>query len=325
MTFAATAPYALIIVGCVLLYYGAEWLVGSSAKLAVRFGVTPFIVGVTIVGFGTSAPEFVVSVQATLAGSGDIAVGNVLGSNIFNTAVVLGLSALICPILINRQFFRFDIPALIIASLITWYFLTDGVVQIWEGIVLITVFVGYMTYSVINSKKDGGGDRVNDGDDDDDRAEGKNVSIPKNALLVIMGLALLVGGAHLLVIGAVDLARSWGVSEAIIGLTIIAFGTSLPEVAASAVAAFKKHSDIAIGNVVGSNMFNILLILGTVGAMGPTEAYGIATRDLLFMVGINFMLFIPLFAKSILNRPVGAAFIGVYAAYIFLIVRTAGA
>ncbi|MCL2022482.1 MAG: calcium/sodium antiporter [Betaproteobacteria bacterium] len=323
MTFAAAMPYALIIIGCVLLYYGAEWLVGASAKLAARFGVTPFIVGITIVGFGTSAPEFVVSVQATLACSGDIAVGNVLGSNIFNTAVVLGLSALICPILINRQLFKFDIPALIIASLITWYFLTDGIVQIWEGIILMIVFVGYMAYSIINSKKDGSG--ASDSDDDNDRAEGKNVSIPQNAILIIIGLALLIGGANLLVIRAVDLARSWGVSEAVIGLTIIAFGTSLPEVAASAVAAFKKHSDIAIGNVVGSNMFNILLILGTIGAMGPTAAHGIATRDLLFMVGINLMLFIPLFAKSILNRLIGTAFIGVYATYIFMIVRTAGA
>jgi cation:H+ antiporter len=306
-------PYAYLLSGFVVLYFGAEWLVGASARLAVHFGVKPLLVGVTIVAMGTSAPEFVVSVMAAHDGIGGIAVGNVVGSNICNTALVLGLSALICPILVSRQFFKFDIPVLIGASFLAWYFLSDEVVQVWEGIVILALFAGYMAYNIANAKTDDG--------DEVSAVVGdvKKISVVKNVLLVILGLGMLMGGANLLVKGAVDIAESFGMSKAVIGLTIVAFGTSLPELATSVVAAVRKHNDIAIGNVVGSNLFNILCILGVVGTMGPLDTGGVLPRDLLIMSVINFVLLTPLIAKSMLNRWIGCLLTGAYVAYMLML------
>jgi len=313
---APAIPYACLLAGFVVLYFGAEWLVGGSARLAVRFGVKPLLVGVTVVALGTSAPEFVVSVQSALGGVGGIAVGNVIGSNICNTALVLGLSALICPILVSRQFFRFDIPVLVGASFLGWYFLSDGTISVWEGIVLLALFAGYMVYNIANAKAG-----VGEADPEVESVvgDGKKISVLKNTLLVLLGLAMLVGGAKLLVTGAVKIAESFNVSDAVIGLTIVAFGTSLPELATSVVAAVKKHNDIAVGNVVGSNLFNILCILGVVGTMGPLNSSGVTQRDLLIMSLINLVLFIPLIFKSIINRWIGGVLAGTYIAYMLIL------
>ena len=315
--FAPAIPYAYLISGFAVLYFGAEWLVGASARLAVRFGVKPLLVGVTIVAMGTSAPEFVVSVMAAHNGIESIAIGNVVGSNICNTALVLGLSALICPILVSRQFFKFDIPVLIGASFLGWYFLRDGSIQRWEGIVILALFAGYMAYNIANAKIGGGDDDVNEVVGD-----GKKISVVKNTLLVLLGLGMLMGGANLLVKGSVEIATSFGMSKAVIGLTIVAFGTSLPELATSVVAAVRKHNDIAIGNVVGSNLFNILCILGVVGAMGAdgdNDARGVKFIDLMFMSLINFVLLMPLITKNVLNRWIGGLLTGSYAAYILML------
>jgi len=312
-------PYAYLLSGFVVLYFGAEWLVGASARLAVRFGVKPLLVGVTIVAMGTSAPEFVVSVQAAAAipTRGGIAVGNVVGSNICNTALVLGLSALICPILVSKQFFKFDIPVLIGVSFLAWHFLSDGAIQVWEGVVILALFAGYMAFNIANAKAGGGEDAgVAAGDE-------KKVSVVKNVLLVLLGLGMLIGGANLLVNGAVKIAESFKVSEAVIGLTIVAFGTSLPELATSVVAAVRKHNDIAVGNVVGSNLFNILCILGVVGVMGNKDTGmdtgGVVPRDLMIMSLINVVLLMPLVAKRTLNRWIGGLLAGAYIAYIFML------
>jgi cation:H+ antiporter len=302
----------------VALYFGAEWLVGASARLAVRLGVKPLLVGVTVVAMGTSAPEFVVSVQSVLDGSGGIAVGNVVGSNICNTALVLGFSALLCPILVTRQFFRFDIPVLIGVSFLTWYFLSDGAVSLWEGVALLALFAGYMAYNIAHAKEDGAA-----------AAEGVNAVVAKGRKaaakdfsLVLLGLAILIGGAKLLVFGAVKIAESFHVSDAVIGLTIVAFGTSLPELATSIVAALKKHNDIAVGNVVGSNMFNILCILGVVGVMSPggrMDIGEIGLRDMLFMSLTSVAVLIPLLTKKTLTRWMGGLLAGTYAAYILML------
>jgi cation:H+ antiporter len=317
-------PYAYLISGFVVLYFGAEWLVGASARLAVRFGVKPLLVGVTVVAMGTSAPEFVVSVMSVHHGNGGIAVGNVVGSNICNTALVLGLSALICPILVSKQFFKFDIPVLIGASFLVLYFLNNGEIKdeirVWEGIVLLALFAGYMAYNIATAKTGGDGDDVGAivGDV-------KKVSVVKNLLLVLLGLGMLMGGANLLVDGAVVIATSFGMSKAVIGLTIVAFGTSLPELATSVVAALRKHNDIAIGNVVGSNLFNILCILGVVGTMGPINTVGVGENrgiefyDLLIMSLINLVLLAPLIAKSVLNRWIGGLLAGTYVAYMLML------
>jgi cation:H+ antiporter len=316
-SYAGCLPYLYLLSGLAVLYFGAEWLVGASARLAVRFGVKPLLVGVTVVALGTSAPEFVVSVQSALGGIGGIAMGNVVGSNICNTALVLGLSALICPVLVTRQFFKFDIPVLIGASFLAWFFLSDSVVQVWEGVVLMVFFTGYMAFNIANAKAGGGG--VDAEVATVVRGGGKKISVVKNTRLVLLGLAMLVAGAELLVRGAVKIAESFKVSEAVIGLTIVAFGTSLPELATSVVAAVRKHNDIAVGNVVGSNLFNILCILGVVGAMGPIETGGVSSRDMLFMSLINIVLFAPLITGSIINRWIGGLLTGAYVAYILML------
>jgi len=308
-------PYIFLIVGLVLLYYGAEWLVGASAKLALRLGVKPLIVGLTIVAFGTSAPELVVSVQSALAGVGGISVGNVVGSNICNVALILGISALICPLLVSKQLFKFDIPVCLFASGLLWFFLKDGSMEVWEGIVLLIFFAGYIAWCAVNAKKSGGaGVEADDG-------SGKQSSMARNIAFIIAGLILLVGGAYLLVKGAVEIATSLGVSEAVIGLTIVAIGTSLPEFATSLVAAIKKHNDIAIGNIVGSNIFNILCILGVVGVMGPTDAKGIGIRDILLAIALAAALYIPLITKRKMTRWTGAALFVTYAVYIVILCR----
>ena len=312
--FARSHPYFCLAAGLAVLYFGAEWLVAASARLAVRFGVKPLLVGVTIVAMGTSAPEFVVSVKAALDGVGGLAAGNVVGSNICNTALVLGLSALICPILISKQFFKFDIPVLIGASFLAWLFLSDGVIKAWEGVVILALFAGYMAYNIATAKPEEGADAP--------VADGKKISVVKNASLALLGLGMLMGGATFLVDGAKYIARSFDVSEAVIGLTIVAFGTSLPELATSVVAAVRKHNDIAIGNVVGSNLFNILCILGVVGTMSGSEGMkteGVVLRDLLIMSLINFVLLVPLIAKRMLNRWIGALLTGAYVAYILIL------
>ena len=311
---AAIMPYIFLLVGLVLLYYGAEWLVDASAKLALRLGVKPLMIGLTIVAFGTSAPELVVSVQSALEGAGAISVGNVVGSNICNIALILGLSALICPMLVSKQLFRFDIPVCLFASGLLLFFLNDDDMEVWEGVVLLVFFAGYVAWSIANAKKSGdpgGGEAVG--------GSGKPGSVARNIIFIIAGLALLVAGAHLLVKGAVELATDWGVSEAVIGLTIVAVGTSLPELATSVIAAIKRQNDIAIGNIVGSNIFNILFILGVVGVMGPVRADGILIRDILLVIILSAALFVPLVIKRVMARWVGAAFLITYVAYIVVL------
>jgi len=303
-------PYVFFVGGIALLYFGADWLVDASSKLALHLGVKPLIVGLTIVAFGTSAPELVVSIKSVLAGSGDIAVGNVVGSNICNVALILGLSALICPIHVSKQLFKFDIPVVVLASVLAWLFLRDNVMEIWEGAVFLVLFVGYIAYSVINAKSE---EKV------ENHSE-KNVSVIRSIEFIIVGLGLLICGSHFLVTGAVSIASRWGVSEAVIGITVVAVGTSLPELATSAIAAFKKHNDIAIGNIVGSNIFNILGILGVVGVMGPVADDGIKLREVLEMNVVALILFAPLLTKFVLTRWQGAALLGIYAACMFYVV-----
>jgi len=228
--FTFLTPYAFLIAGIVFLYFGADWLVDASAKLALHLGVKPLIVGLTIVALGTSAPELVVSIKSVLAGSGDLAVGNVVGSNICNVALILGLSALICPIHTSKQLFKFDIPVVVLASLLVWFFLRDNVIQIWEGAVFLVLFAGYIAYSIVNAKSD---EKI-------EPYSGKSDSVIRSIEFIVVGLGLLIVGSEFLVRGAMELASRWGVSEAIIGITVVAVGTSLPELATSAVAAFKK-------------------------------------------------------------------------------------
>lgn len=305
-----------ILVGLILLCLGAEGLVRGSASLALRAGVTPLVVGLTVVAFGTSSPEMVVSTKASYLGQGSIALGNVVGSNIFNIAVILGLSALVRPLKVNAQLIRFDMPVMIAVSLLAFFMFRDGAISRWEAAIL---FVGVIVYTTVVVRM---ARREHSAALDKEFEEGTphtTQSLWLDVAYVLGGLGLLVAGARFFVMGAVDLARVWGVSEAVIGLTIVAAGTSMPELATSMVAAFRKQEDIAIGNIVGSNIFNILAILGAAGLVKPFSGAGVMPMDFYFMLGTSIVL-LPLMRWGLrLNRIEGGLLLLVYGCYLALL------
>lgn len=261
----------LLIVGFVVLVLGADWLVDGASGLAKRMNVPDLVIGLTIVAFGTSAPELVVNIVSSIEGSSQIALTNILGSNIINVLIILGVSATIYPIASQRSSRRFDIPMSILAGLSILILGTecfgllgsDWVVSRLDGIILLCIFALFMYHSVREAKRgqNAGGD------------EYKPMKIWKAITLILVGIGFLVGGGELIVRAAVAIAEAWGVPEAVVGVTIVALGTSLPELATSAVAAFKHNSDLAIGNVIGSNIFNVFFVLGVSAVIRPLPAY----------------------------------------------------
>lgn len=254
---------ALLIVGLVGVVVGAEWLVRGAAGLALSLGVRPLLVGLTVVSWGTSAPEFTVSVVASLQGSPEIAVGNVIGSNIFNVLFILGLSAVVAPLAVDRQLVRIEVPLVIAASFAVWFLVTDERLGRGEGFGLLSAFVAYLAASVVLATRDPAQEHP------PELGARQRKGWFGNALLVAFGLAALVFGSRALVAGAVAVARWMGVSELVIGLTIVAAGTSLPELATSVVASWRGERDIAVGNVIGSNLFNLLAVLGAAAVFAP--------------------------------------------------------
>lgn len=309
--------FVLITVGLVALYFGAEWLVRGSASLACRFHIPKLIVGLTIVAFGTSAPELVVSVKAALGSNGGIAVGNVVGSNIFNIALILGLCAMVNPLKIHIQLVRADAPILIAVSFLFLFFFRDFCVDRLEGLVLLTGLLAYLGYSIYSVGRCGVASEA----DFDDLLSGFSGSMLKDICFIVGGLIVLVIGADSLVSGAVMLSASFGVSEAMIGLTIVAAGTSLPELATSIVAAVRKESDIAVGNVLGSNIFNILCIMGTASLVHPLNAPEIGMIDMCFMVGVAVLLFPLMRTGFVIKRLEGALLVTVYIIYNWSLIK----
>lgn len=295
--------------GLVLLYYGAEFLVRGGVQIAKRFQVTPLVIGLTLVAFATSAPELVVSCDAALKGMGDIALGNVIGSNICNIALILGLCAVISPLRVNESLFKLDLPLMIGSSVLfaLFCFLTGGINRI-EGALFFAGIIAYVVVSIRNARRSG--DVVTEVEGD-----GKPLSLGISIVLVLLGLGFLVGGARLLVNSAVWLAELFGVSQAVIGLTIVAIGTSLPELATSVIAALKGERDIAIGNVVGSNIFNILAIMGISPLLRPIEAADIQLIDLGMMVFCTLLLYPFLRTGFVLSRKEGVCLLTVYIGY----------
>jgi cation:H+ antiporter len=306
---------SLIVLGLVVLTFGADFLVRGAGSVALRFGVTPLVVGLTVVAFGTSAPELVVSLKAAYVGQGDIAAGNVIGSNIFNIAVILGIAAMISPMRVQLQLLKFDAPIMLLTAGLLVGVFRDRQVERWEALILFAGIIAYVAFNVIASRKQ------HTAAIDAEFEEGvphRTKSPWVDALLILGGLAMLVGGSRLLVDNAVALARGLGVSEAIIGLTIIAAGTSMPELATSVVAAIKKEADIAIGNIVGSNIFNVLAIVGISGSFIPFSAPGIAAIDLWIMLGISFVLVPLLVTGNRLARWEGAVLFASFIGYTIL-------
>jgi cation:H+ antiporter len=273
--------------GLILLFAGAEGLVRGSSALALRLGITPLVVGLTVVAFGTSAPELLVSIEAALKGTGDIAVGNVIGSNIANIALILGLSAVIRPMAVQAVVIKREIPIMIGISILLFVLLLDKYIGLIEGILFVTLLILYIFLGIYLSKKE---------TDEKVKTEFES-GLPKpsksvllSIVFVVAGFLLLIIGANIFVDGAISLAEMMGISQVIIGLTVVAFGTSLPELITSIVAAFKDEVDIAIGNIVGSNVFNILSILGISSIITPLHAEGVSIFDLSIMLLVAVIL-----------------------------------
>lgn len=299
--------------GLVLLYFGAEGLVKGGAGLALRCGITPLVVGLTVVAFGTSAPELVVSTKAAYLGQGGIAVGNVVGSNIFNIAVILGISAVIRPMVVKAQLVRFDMPVMIGVSLLCLALFANGRLDRVEAGLFFAGIVAYTVLNVVMARREKSREVA---DEFEEGTPHKSGNLLIEIMLILGGLALLVIGARLFVDASIEVARIWGVSEAIIGLTIVAAGTSLPELATSIIASVRKQDDIAIGNIVGSNVFNILGILGVAGLIRPLESSGVNRIDFGIMIGTAILLLPLLRSGWRLNRWEGGLFIAIYCGYL---------
>lgn len=299
-----------LFVSLVILYYGAEGLVTGAASFAKRIGISPLVIGLTIVSIGTSMPELIVSVKAAINGQGALSIGNALGSNFFNIGIILGVSAIVYPLAVKKQLLRFDVPVMIGVAVLFFLFFFDYKISRFEALLFVLLFISYLVYLLIISRKK---------DVAKVEAEDEGIRLTRHWALDILfigvGLLALVYGSDLLVVNATLIAERLGMSEAMIGLTIVAAGTSMPELATSVVAALKKRSDIAIGNVVGSNIFNILLILGVTGLIHPISTPQIIYLDSLFMIGISLLLWIFMKTGSRVKRWNGVAFIAFYLIY----------
>jgi cation:H+ antiporter len=310
------------IFGLLALVAGAELLVRGASKLAISFGISPLVVGLTVVAFGTSAPEMAVSVQAVLSGQIDIALGNVVGSNIFNVLFILGLSALIIPLLVARQLIRQEVPIMIGASLLLFALAWDGRLSRYDAALMFGLMLAYTVFLIWQSRRESKALAAEStAESSTEIASGKRTWDSHwgvQVLLIAAGLALLVLGADWLVTAAITFAKQLGVSELVIGLTIVAAGTSMPEVATSIVAALRGERDIAVGNVVGSNTFNILGVLGLSGMVSPeglSVAQSLLSFDMPVMIAVALACLPVFFTGNLIARWEGGVFLAYYAAY----------
>lgn len=310
----------LFVLGLIILIVGAEFLVRGASRLAMAFGVSPLVVGLTVVAVGTSSPELAVSMGAAASGQADIALGNAVGSNVFNVLFILGISALIGSLVVAQQFVRVEVPLMIGASVLLFVLGLDGGIGRLEGILLIAGIVAYTTFAIRRSRKESAAVQA-EYQQEFGAPPASRLSVRQLLVFVAMvvgGLALLVLGARWLVNGATTIARAAGVSDLVIGLTIIAAGTSLPEVATSVIAALRGERDIAVGNVVGSNLFNILGVIGLTAAVAPNgiSVPQAALRfDIPFMIAVMVACLPVFFTGHRIARWEGALFLAYYVAY----------
>lgn len=307
-----------VIAGLVLILLGANGLTDGASSIAKRLNIPSLVIGLTVVAFGTSAPELVVSATSAIKGSADLAVGNVVGSNVFNTLMIVGMTALFAPISIQKNTISREIPFALLASVVVIVcandILLDGsgvnVISRTDGLLLLGFFIIFLVYTFIIAKK---GNESNE-------ADGEIVSMSwiKSISYLLLGFGGLIYGGQLFVDGSINVARSLGVSESVIALTLVAGGTSLPELATSVVAAIKKNPDIAIGNVVGSNLFNIFLVLGASATITPLSINGIDNFDFIFLIISSLLLiaFSVLFGKRMITRVEGATLVLIHIAYL---------
>jgi cation:H+ antiporter len=304
--------------GVAILVVGADVFVRGASAIAERFGISAFVIGLVVVGFGTSTPELAVNISAALKGSTDIAIGNVVGSNIANVGVILGISALIMPLAVHLRMVKVELPLMIVVSIGLWVLALGDSITRWEGVLMLVAFVGFLVFLLKTSKAEP--------EDVQAEFEGEVHATRSNATtigFIVGGLAMLMGGGYLCVDAAVDLARGLGMSELVIGLTIVAVGTSLPELASSAMAAWRGKTDIAIGNVIGSNIYNVLFILGITAVIKPLPTTGATVMwlDLPVMIAFAVVLIPMMLIGMRISRLSGVLLLIAYAAYVWYLVE----
>lgn len=301
----------VLLLGIVILTVGGEVLVKGATRLALGVGMTPLVVGLTVVAFGTSAPELFVSASSSLAGSPSVAVGNVIGSNILNVLLILGISAVIVPLAVQSQIVKLDLPVMAGATFVFILFALDGTVSRLDGVILVVALIAYIWYLIRLSKRN-----PNDPLKEEVDEAGAKSPIWINLGLILLGLGCLMAGSKLFVSGATDIARQFGLSELVIGLTVVAFGTSLPEIVTSIIAALRGQRDIAVGNIVGSNIFNILSVMGITSILNPVPfAQEALLFDIPVLVGVTIVCVPILWAGYIITRIEGAALLLGYVSY----------
>jgi cation:H+ antiporter len=319
-----TIAFLAIFAGLLVLVWSADLFVDGSASVARHFGMPPLLIGMVVVGFGTSAPEMVVSALAALNGNPGIALGNAYGSNITNIALVLGVTALISPVIVHSQVLRKELPILAIITALAAWQVSDGEITRVDAWILLGTFFGFMGWTIrqgMRDKSDSLGLEV------EQELEEKAMPVGRACLWLAVGLTLLIASSRLLVWGAVDVAHAFGVSDLVIGLTVIAIGTSLPELASSIIATRKGEHDIAVGNIIGSNMFNTLAVVGIAGSISPMSVGpDVLTRDVLVMSVLTFSLFIIGIGRAgrlgRINRLEGAGLLACYVGYTVYLITT---
>lgn len=316
----------LLVLGVIIVLKGADWLTDGAVNIATRFGVSQMVIGLTIVAMGTSMPEFCVSMVSALKGTPDLAVGNVVGSNTFNTLLIVGCSALVAPIMVKRSSVKRDIPFAVVASLLMLLFCLDGAIGRVDAAVLFAGFCLFMfvtlKYAKTTEEHAATATAISEASSSE-ASQASGTSMLKAIVMLVVGLLCLIAGSNMFVDNASFVASSLGVSDAVIGLTIVAGGTSMPELATSMVSAKKGNSDIAIGNVIGSNVFNILMIIGITGLVKPMHIAGITTLDLIMMLASILLMWFFCRTTYKVKRWEGAVLTIVYLAYLTWLVMNA--
>ena len=306
---------AILALGFVFLVKGADWFVDGAASIATKFGIPQLIIGLTIVAMGTSAPEAAVSITAAAGGNADITIGNVVGSNILNIFVILGLTALVNPVVVQKSSLIVDIPVVIGITAMIFVMGLDGSISRLDAVIMLIVFVSYLLYLIWDAKRS----KALGIETNEDSEEIKNLSLPKSLIFTVIGLALIVAGSNCVVEGATFIAEKAGLSERFIGLTIVALGTSLPELFTSVTAAMKKNSDIAVGDILGSNIFNILFVVGLSGLIIPVPFQNAFRFDTIVSGIAAILLLLFCLPKKRLSRVAGIIFLICYAVYFYMI------
>lgn len=306
---------AILALGFVFLVKGADWFVDGAASIATKFGIPQLIIGLTIVAMGTSAPEAAVSITAAAGGNADITIGNVVGSNILNIFVILGLTALVNPVVVQKSSLIVDIPVVIGITAMIFVMGLDGSISRLDAVIMLIVLASYLVYLIWDAKRS----KALGLETNEDSEEIKNLSLPKSLFFTVIGLALIVAGSNCVVEGATFIAEKAGLSERFIGLTIVALGTSLPELFTSVTAAMKKNSDIAVGNILGSNIFNILFVVGLSGLIIPVPFQNAFRFDTIVSGIAAILLLLFCLPKKRLSRVAGIIFLICYAVYFYMI------